>query len=47
LSIDLPISKQIVGARVTRTTHPLVSEHFRKSFSAAVDKPIEVDNPFV
>jgi hypothetical protein len=30
-----------------RTTHPLVSEHFRKFFSAAVQKPVEVGNPFV
>jgi hypothetical protein len=35
------------GARATRSTHPLVLDHFAKFFSAAVGKPIEVDNPFI
>jgi 7-cyano-7-deazaguanine synthase in queuosine biosynthesis len=47
VSINLPISEQIVGARATRSTHPLVLDHFPKFFSAAVGKPIAVDNPFI
>ena len=47
VSINLPISEQVVGARATRTTHPLVLERFREFFSAAVGKAIEVDNPFI
>ena len=47
MSINLPISEQVVGPRATRTTHPLVLDHFRKFFSAVVGKPIEVDNPFI
>ena len=47
ISINLPISEQVVGARATRTTHPLVLDHFRQFFSAAVGKAIDVDNPFI
>jgi 7-cyano-7-deazaguanine synthase in queuosine biosynthesis len=47
VSINLPISEQVVGARATRSTHPLVLNHSPKFFSAAVGKPIDVDNPFV
>jgi 7-cyano-7-deazaguanine synthase in queuosine biosynthesis len=47
LSINLPIAEQVVGARATRTTHPLILEHFREFFTAAVGKPIEFDNPFI
>ena len=47
VSINLPISEQVVGARATRSTHPLVLDHFPKFFSAAVGKPIAVDNPFI
>jgi 7-cyano-7-deazaguanine synthase in queuosine biosynthesis len=47
VSINLPISEQLVGARTTRTTHPLVLGHFRQFFSAAVGKAVDVDNPFI
>jgi hypothetical protein len=47
VSINLPISEQVVGARATRTTHPLVLELFRRFFSATIGKSIEVDNPFI
>jgi 7-cyano-7-deazaguanine synthase in queuosine biosynthesis len=47
VSINLPISDQIVGARATRTTHPLVLERFREFFGAAIGTPIEIDNPFI
>jgi 7-cyano-7-deazaguanine synthase in queuosine biosynthesis len=47
VSINLPISEQVVGARATRTTHPLVLEFFRRFFSVAIGARIEVENPFV
>jgi hypothetical protein len=47
ISINLPISEQVVGARATRTTHPLVLASFREFFSAAVGKAIEIENPFI
>ena len=47
VSINLPISEQVVGARATRTTHPVVLERFRQFFSAAVGEAIEVENPFI
>lgn len=47
VSINLPISEQVVGARATRTTHPLVLERFREFFSEAVGESIEVENPFI
>jgi 7-cyano-7-deazaguanine synthase in queuosine biosynthesis len=47
VSVNLPISEQVVGARATRTTHPLVLQRFREFFSVAVGKPIEVENPFI
>jgi 7-cyano-7-deazaguanine synthase in queuosine biosynthesis len=47
VNINLPISAQVVGARATRTTHPLVIEFFRRFLSAAVGERIEVENPFV
>ena len=46
VSINLPISEQVVGARATRTTHPLVLEQFCEFFSSAVGMPIEFENLF-
>jgi hypothetical protein len=43
VSINLPISEQVVGARATRTTHPVVLERFRRFFG----EPIEVENQFI
>jgi 7-cyano-7-deazaguanine synthase in queuosine biosynthesis len=47
VSINLPISEQVVGARATRTTHPLVLGRFREFFSAAVAQSIDIENPFI
>ncbi len=47
VSINLPISEQVVGARATRTTHPLALKRFRDLLKAVVGQPIELDNPFI
>ena len=46
LSINLPISPQVVGGRATRTTHPQVLNGFSEIFSAIFQKPFAVENPF-
>jgi 7-cyano-7-deazaguanine synthase in queuosine biosynthesis len=46
VSINLPISEQVVGARATRTTHPLTLLRFHEFFSAALGRSIEVENRF-
>jgi len=47
VSINLPISPQVVGGRATRTTHPQVLNGFTEIFSAVFGKPFAVENPFV
>ena len=46
VSINLPISPQVVGGRATRTTHPQVLNGFSEIFSAVFQKPFAVENPF-
>lgn len=46
VSINLPISPQVVGGRATRTTHPQVLNGFSEVFSAIFQKPFAVENPF-
>jgi hypothetical protein len=46
VSINLPISAQVVGGRATRTTHPRVLNGFSEIFSAVFEKPFAVENPF-
>lgn len=47
VSLNLPISGQLIGARATRTTHPRVIKGFNKLFSLIMDKPFQVENPFL
>lgn len=47
VSLNFPIAEQVVGSRATRTTHPLFISRLRALFSALVEIPVEVDNPFV
>jgi hypothetical protein len=46
VSINLPISPQVVGGRATRTTHPQVLNGLAELFSAIFEKPFVVENPF-
>lgn len=47
VSINLPISPQVVGARATRTTHPQVLNGFTDFFSTLFQAPFTVENPFL
>lgn len=47
ISLNLPISSQVVGARATRTTHPKVIKGFTEIFSTLAGKPFLVENPFL
>ena len=47
VSLNLPPSAQVVGARATRTTHPQVLNGFSKLLSHLADKSFTVENPFL
>ena len=47
VSLNLPISEQVVGARATRTTHPQVLNGFAALFSLLFNKTFSVENPFL
>lgn len=47
VSLNLPPSPQVIGARATRTTHPQVLNGFSRLFSSLADKPFAVENPFL
>lgn len=47
VSLNLPPSAQVVGARATRTTHPRVLNGFARLFSILAEKPFAVENPFL
>jgi hypothetical protein len=47
VSINLPISSQVVGGRATRTTHPRILNGFSSIFTAIFEKSFIVENPFL
>ena len=47
VSLNLPISEQVIGARATRTTHPQVLNGFANLLSLLVQEPFRVENPFL
>jgi 7-cyano-7-deazaguanine synthase in queuosine biosynthesis len=47
VSLNLPISAQLIGARASRTTHPQVLKGFGELFSLITGKPFLVENPFL
>lgn len=47
VSVNLPISPQVVGGRATRTTHPQALNGFSEIFTALFQKPFAVENPFL
>jgi hypothetical protein len=46
VSLNLPISEHVLGARATRTTHPQVLAGLNRLFSLLADEPIRVVNPY-
>lgn len=47
VSLNLPISRQVVGSKATRTTHPKVLAGMRRLFSAIQGARVDVENPFL
>ena len=47
VSLNLPLSAQVVGARASRTTHPRVLAGFGRLFGALLGRPFLVENPFL
>jgi len=47
VSLNLPVSPQVVGAKATRTTHPRVINGFSRIFSLVADRTFAIENPFV
>ena len=46
VSLNLPVSAQVVGSRATRTTHPRVLEDFGKLIGLVAGSTFTVENPF-
>jgi hypothetical protein len=47
VSLNLPLSAQVVGARASRTTHPRVLAGFGRLFSHLLNRPFAVENSFL
>lgn len=47
VSLNLPLSPQVVGAKATRTTHPRVLGGFARLLSLVSDGAFRVENPFM
>lgn len=47
VSLNLPLSPQVVGAKASRTTHPRVLNGFEQVLSLVAGRPFRVENPFV
>lgn len=47
VSLNLPLSPQVVGSRATRTTHPLVLRRMHRLFSAVTGAEFGVENGFL
>ncbi len=46
VSLNLPLDRDVLGARATRTTHPRAIRGFEELFSTVLDTPISVETPF-
>jgi len=46
VALNLPVSRQVTGAKATRTAHPKVLKGFAQILSTAMGSPFEVKNPF-
>ena len=46
VSVNLPISRQVIGTMATRTTHPRTLQLIGEVLKRIADDPIEIDNPY-
>ena len=46
VGLNIPIAKDVLGARATRTTHPKVIQGFQAIFSALLDLEVSVKTPY-
>ncbi|NBX75109.1 MAG: hypothetical protein EBQ92_00945 [Proteobacteria bacterium] len=46
VGLNLPITKDVMGGRATRTTHPKVIRGFERIFSAVLQEPITISTPY-
>jgi hypothetical protein len=46
VSLNLPISRQVVGSMATRTTHPLFLRRLGELLSKVANRPFTIDNPY-
>lgn len=47
VSLNLPLTDEILRSRATRTTHPLVLKLFQEFFSLCTQQPITFKNPYI
>jgi hypothetical protein len=47
VSLNLPLSAQVVGARASRTTHPRVLHEFGELLTALLERRFTFENPFL
>lgn len=46
VSLNLPVARDVLGARATRTTHPKVIRGFEETFSTVLEQDIRIKTPF-
>lgn len=47
VSLNLPVSPQVLGGRASRTTHPRVLKGLERLFTALFERAFRVENPFL
>lgn len=47
VSLNFPVADEVLRARASRTTHPLVLDYYTEFLSLVIGKPFVVDNPFI
>ncbi|MBL8822284.1 MAG: 7-cyano-7-deazaguanine synthase [Planctomycetia bacterium] len=47
VSLNLPVAGETIGARASRTTHPISLHLFSKLFELVLGRQVAVDNPFI
>lgn len=47
VSINLPVADEVLRARASRTTHPMVLNLFTQFFGLVTSRSLQVDNPFL